>query len=74
MSMFDTASKIEDIAISLWGLSSLVVALQEAILHGTFTPQTYDGALFALHQSIERVEDDTRNMADQLYQRAREER
>ena len=73
MSTFDTASRIEEIAISLWGLSSLVVALQDAIFHGTLAPQTYEGAMFALQQSIENVEAAARNAADQLYKKAREE-
>ena len=72
MSTWDTASKIEDIAISLWGVSCLVVALQDAMFHGTFAPQTYEGAMFALQEGIEKVESDARSMADQLYKKAQE--
>ena len=68
MTIRDFASKVEDIAISLWGLSSLVVALQDAMFRGTWAPQTYEGAMYALQESIEKVEADARNMADQLYE------
>ena len=61
---------MENIAIRLWGISSMAVALQDAMFHGTFAPQTYEGAMFALQQSIEDVEADTRDIADQLYGKA----
>lgn len=73
MSTFDVASKIEDIAIRLWGIGSLATALQDAMFHGTFAPGTYEGAMFALQQNIENVECEARCFADQLYQKAREE-
>ena len=61
------ACKVEDIGIGLKNLTGLGYAVYDALYRGTFTPDTYEGAVFILIQEAQRLSDITDKVVNEMY-------
>lgn len=74
MTKFEIACKVEDLSFGLWSLSGLALAVEDAMFHGTWATKEYEGAMFALVKSVQTLEKESRQVVDEIYEAAWEEK
>lgn len=68
------AYKVEDIGIGLHNLTGLVNAVYDALYHGTFKTDAYEGAVFILTQEVQRLSDLTEKVIDEMFEEMKHEK
>lgn len=73
MTIKEAAFKVEDIKVKAWTLSSLLLMLGEALVHGAWDPSAYEGALYTVTATARELEADANNVTEALFASARAE-
>lgn len=62
------AAEVEDISIGLKNLTGQCYAVYDALFRGTFTPDTYEGAVFILLRETERLSELAEKIVQKMYE------
>lgn len=68
------AYKVEEIGIGLHNLTGLGNAVYDALYHGTFTADGYEGAVFIFTQEVQRLSDLTEKVINEMYEELKHEK
>lgn len=74
MKIKNYAGTVEDISIGLRNLTGLGFAVYDALFHGTFTAEAYEGAVFILTQEIQRMSDAAEKVVNEMFEDMKNEK
>lgn len=72
--MKNYAMKVEDIGHGLKNLLGLSYAVYEVLFRGSFTPETYEGAVWILLGEVERLSKMTESIYEAMYEEMKNEK
>ena len=74
MTIKEAAFKVEDLKVKAWSLSSLLLAISEALIYGGWDAKAYEGAIHTVVLASRELENDADTVTEELFASARSER
>lgn len=68
------AFQVEDIGNGLKNITGLSYAVYEVLFRGTFTKETYEGAVWILVHELERISELTEKIIEEMYEDMRKDK